>query len=163
VGNTRAALISLGRALQLDPKHALARQQLWEIHRELEISQLTGHPEIIPLLNFNLCLERVAQLLLQDKPRPEQVQEAHHLPERLESMPSVDRQPAKVPNDPAAWNLKRMHYSDGTELDYDSAMQGHTAPSFDHEYTKQLGLALIVDSERWPRGCEYLRLAARGL
>jgi tetratricopeptide (TPR) repeat protein len=243
VGNTRAALISLGRALQLDPQHTLARPQLWEIHRELDVGQLAGHPEIIPLLNFNLCLERVAQLLLQDKPKAEQVQEAHHLldlivsqqpvmqpccgywravadthqkkfdeaaaelgsilkvpqqdtvyrqaihfsawqlalvlhpelikrvgtpllakpGERLDAITATERQIAQAPNDQAAWELKRILYSELTEADYDSAMQGKTAPNFDHEYTKQLGLVLIADPVRWPRGCEYLRLAARGL
>lgn len=243
VGNTRAALISLGRALQLDPQHTLARQQLWEIHRELEVGQLIGHPEIIPLLNFNLCLERVAQLLLSDKPAPEQLKEAHHLleliasqqpvmrpccsywravalthqknyddaaaelgsilklpqqdtpfrqavhfsawqlalvlhpelirrvgtpllakpDERLDAIAAVERQIAQVPSDQGAWDLKRMLYSEVTESDYDSAMQGQAARNFDHEYTKQLGLALIVDPQRWQRGCEYLRIAARGL
>jgi tetratricopeptide (TPR) repeat protein len=243
VGNTRAALISLGRALQLDPQHTLARQQLWDIHRELEVSELSRQPDIIPLLNFNLCLERVAQLLLHDRPRPEQVQEAHHLldlivsqqpvmrpccnywravalthqkkyeeaaaelgsvlklpqqdtpfrqaihfsawqlalilhpelsrrlgtpllakpGERLDAITAVERQLAQVANDPAAWDLKRLLYSELTEGDYDSATQGRAARDFDHEYTKQLGLALIGDPARWPRGCEYLRIAARGL
>jgi tetratricopeptide (TPR) repeat protein len=243
VGNTRAALISLGRALQLDPQHAMARQQLWEIHRELDASRLAGQPEIIPLLNFNLCMERVAQLLLQDRPRPEQVQESHHLldlilsqqpimrpccaywravarthqkqyddaaeelssilklpqqdtpyrqsihlaawqlalvlhpelarrvgapllprpGERLDAIAAVERQLAQVQNDAAAWDLKRLLYSELTEADYDSATQGRIAANFDHEYTKQLGLALIGDHERWRRGAEYLRIAARGL
>ncbi len=243
VGNTRLALISLGRALQLDPRHALARQQLWEIHRELEVGELTRQPDIIPLLNFNLCMERVAQLLLQDRPRPEQLQEAQHLldliesqqpvmrpccnywravalthqkryddaagelghvlklpqadtpfrqaihfpawqlalvlhpelekrlgkpllakpGERMDAIAAVERQLSQVPNDPAAWDLKRELYSGLTEADYDAAAPGRAAALFDHEYTKQLGLALVSDRERWPRGCEYLRLAARGL
>lgn len=243
VGNTRAALVSLGRALQLDPQHTLARQQLWEIHRELDVSELAGQPDIIPLLNFNLCLERVSQLLLRDRPAPEQIREAHHLldlivaqqplmlpcahywravarthekqyddaadelgrvlklpqqdtpfrqaihfpawqlalvlhpevarrvgtpllarpGERLDAIAAVERQLAQVPNDPAAWDLKRLLYSELTEGDYDSVAQGRTARDFDHEYTKQLGLALIGNAERWQRGAEYLRIAARGL
>jgi tetratricopeptide (TPR) repeat protein len=243
VGNTRAALVSLSRALQLDPQHALARQQLWEIHRELDVSQLAGQPDIIPLLNFNLCLERVGQLLLQDRPRSEQIREAHHLldlivsqqpvmrpccaywrsvawthqkqyeeaagelesilklpqqdtpyrqaihfpawqlalilhpelarrvgtpllglpGERLDAIAAEERQLAQVANDPAAWDLKRLLYSELTEADYDSGAKGQAARDFDHEYTKQLGLALIGDRERWQRGAEYLRIAARGL
>ncbi len=243
VGNTQAALVSLGRALQLDPQHTLARQQLWEIHRELDVGQLAGNPEIIPLLNFNLCLERVSQLLLQDGPRPEQVQEAHHLldlivsqqpvmrpcaaywravarthqkqydeaanelgsilklpqqdtpyrqaihfpawqlalvlhpelvrrvgtpllakgGERLDAIAAVERQLAQAPGDASAWELKRLLYSELTEADYESATQGRVARPFDHEYTKQLGLALIADRDRWQRGAEFLRIAARGL
>jgi tetratricopeptide (TPR) repeat protein len=244
VGNMRAALVSLGRALQLDPQHALARQQLWEIHRELDVSQLAGQPDIIPLLNFNLCLERVSQLLLRDRPGPEHIREAHHLldlivaqqpvmhpcchywravarthekqyedaaeelgrvlklpqrdtpfrqaihfpawqlalilhpelarrigtpllakpGERLDAIAAVERQRAQAPNDAAAWDLKRLLYSELTEVDYDSATaQGRAARDFDHEYTKQLGLALIGDPQRWRRGAEYLRIAARGL
>jgi tetratricopeptide (TPR) repeat protein len=243
VGNTRLALISLGRALQLDPQHTLARQQLWEIHRELDASRLVGQPEILPLLNFNLCLERVSQLLLQDRPGPEQIQEAHHLldlivsqqpvmrpcaaywravarthqkqyddaaeeltsilklpqedtpfrqaihfsawqlalmlhpelarrvgtpllavpGERMDAIAADERQLAEVQGDPPAWDLKRLLYSELTEADYDAWAHGKTARHFDHEYTKQLGLALINDRERWQRGCEYLRMAARGL
>ena len=37
------------------------------------------------------------------------------------------------------------------------------AADFDHEYTHQLGLALINDSASWQRACQYLRIAARGM
>jgi tetratricopeptide (TPR) repeat protein len=40
---------------------------------------------------------------------------------------------------------------------------GKSATDFDYTYTQQLGLALIDDRQRWQRGCEYLRIAARGL
>src|SRR5207249_4628485 len=33
----------------------------------------------------------------------------------------------------------------------------------DHGYAQQLGLALLDDPKRWQRGCEFLRLAARGM
>jgi tetratricopeptide (TPR) repeat protein len=243
VGNNRLALISLSRALQLDPANTLAREQLWEIHRELDVTQLAREPELVLLLNFQLCLERVAQLLLRERPTPAQIEEAHrlldliasqapamrpscaywravalthqkrydgaaaelgsilklpqqdtpsrravHFPawqlalvlhpelakwvgkpllekagQRLDAIAAVERQLAQVPNDPAAWDLKRVLYSELDERDYDSATRGGVAPSFDHEYTKQLGLALLTDPQRWPRGCEYLRIAARGL
>src|SRR6185436_45386 len=38
-----------------------------------------------------------------------------------------------------------------------------TAPELDHAYVQQMGLALINDSSRWPRGAEFLRIAGRGL
>ena len=74
MGQTRLALISLGRALHYDPKNTLARQQLWDIHRDLDFAQLKHEPELVPFLNFDFCLERISQLL-QTKPKPEDLQE----------------------------------------------------------------------------------------
>jgi tetratricopeptide (TPR) repeat protein len=191
-----------------------------------------------------LCLERVASLLLQEKPRPEHLQEAERLlnlivsqrpalapscsywravtftherrlhdaveqlagilklpqddtpsrrsvhfkawqlalllhpelerrvglpllaqsGERMDAITAVERQLALVPNDPPAWDLKRLLYSEMHEGEYNAAIQsGQAAANFDHDYTKQLGLALVDDAQRWERGCEYLRIAARGL
>ncbi len=36
-------------------------------------------------------------------------------------------------------------------------------PRFDYLYVQELGQALINDEKRWPRGAEYLRMAAHGL
>ena len=63
MGQTRLALISLGRALQLDPHNPLAREQLWDIHRDLDFASLQHQPDLVPFLNFNFCLERISQLL----------------------------------------------------------------------------------------------------
>ena len=67
MGQTKLALISLGRALQLAPDNELARQQLWDIHRDLNFAELKNEPDILPHLNFNFCLGRIAQVL-QTKP-----------------------------------------------------------------------------------------------
>jgi tetratricopeptide (TPR) repeat protein len=67
MGQTKLALISLGRALQLAPDNPLARQQLWDIHRDLNFAELKNQPEIVPFLNFNFCLGRISQVL-QTKP-----------------------------------------------------------------------------------------------
>src|SRR5207237_67469 len=68
------------------------------------------------------------------------------------------------PEDTDVWGFKRILYQDLTEADYHSAVEVNTvAADFDHGYVLQLGLALISDPLRWRRGCEYLRLAARGL
>jgi len=58
-----------------------------------------------------------------------------------------------------------MLYQDVTEAHYDEVAPapGQPVEGFDHEYVQQLGLALINDPERWQRGCEYLRMAVRGL
>jgi tetratricopeptide (TPR) repeat protein len=79
VGQVRPALLSLGRALQLDPRHPLAREQLWNVHRMMDFSKVVHDPQTLALLDFELCMERVATLLLAGKPKPEHLQEAHRL------------------------------------------------------------------------------------
>lgn len=74
LGETRLALISLGRAMQLDPASPLARQQLWDIHRDLDFGELKNHPDLVPFLNFDFCLERVSQSL-QSRPDPAELRE----------------------------------------------------------------------------------------
>jgi tetratricopeptide (TPR) repeat protein len=84
---------------------------------------------------------------------------------RMEAIGVVEQRLADQPEDAAAWSLKRVLYQDVTEAEYEQAAPGAGLPvdRFDHEYVQQLGLALINDAARWPRGGEYLRLAARGL
>jgi tetratricopeptide (TPR) repeat protein len=79
VGQIRPALVSLGRALQLHPGHKLAREQLWSVHRLMDFDKVVHDPQTLALLNFELCLDRVAALLLPGKPKPEQLQEAYRL------------------------------------------------------------------------------------
>jgi tetratricopeptide (TPR) repeat protein len=84
---------------------------------------------------------------------------------RMEVMAAVERHMAAHPDDAAGWNLKRMLYQDVTEAEYEAAASAPDQPAegFDHAYAQQLGLALVGDATRWRRGCEYLRMAARGL
>jgi hypothetical protein len=83
---------------------------------------------------------------------------------RMEAIGAVERHLAANPDDPDAWNLKRVLYADLTEAEYDEAAgPDEPAKDFDHGYAQQLGLALINDPVRWPRGGEYLRMAARGM
>jgi tetratricopeptide (TPR) repeat protein len=246
VGRYRPALLSLNRALQLDPNNALAAEQLWSVHRQMDLTQVMHDPETLALVNFELCLERVAWLLLQVKPTADQLAEAHRLldlvagqrpemrprsdywqavalcherhydlaaealtnvlastpyaadnphrrailvqawqlalvlhPEmirrvgtpqliqpgrRMEAIAAVERRLATHADDSAAWDLKRLLYNDLTEAEYlEAAGPDRPAEHFDHEYCRQLGLALITDANRWERGGEYLRMAARGL
>jgi tetratricopeptide (TPR) repeat protein len=74
MGQTRLALLSLGRALQLDPRNPLARNQMWDIHRDLDFTDLKNHPELVPFLDFGFCLERISQTL-QSKPNPVSLRE----------------------------------------------------------------------------------------
>ncbi len=83
---------------------------------------------------------------------------------RMEALLAVERYLAENPRDQEVFGIKRVLYHEVTEAEYDAfAGQGVAAPGFDHEYVQQLGLALINDNERWRRGGEYLRMAARGL
>jgi hypothetical protein len=243
VGNTRAALVSLSRALQLDPQNALAREQLWEIHRELDVATLKEQPEILALIDYGMCLDRVRWLMLQERPSAGQLAEGRHLlelvadqrpnfapacaywravaatherrldeaareletilrlpqqdtaarrsihfaawqlalllhpelrrrvgeplltepGERMDAISAVERRLAQTPDDPAARDLQRLLYSEMTEGEYVAAVPSGQAADFNHELAQQLGLALLEDPGRWQRGCEYLRLAARGL
>ncbi len=244
VGQYRPALVSLNRALQLDPQYSLAREQLWQLHRQMDIDVIKKDQDILSHVNYDLCLERVAWLLLLEKPKPEQIHEAQRLLElvagqkpaleprcaywravaflhqrnydqaaadlesvlrqteqdtpqrrsvlfqawqlaallhaemnkrvatpllakpgrRLEAIAAVERQLAQKPDDQAAWTLKRVLYAPLTEADYGAGLLSEqSALDFDHAYAQQLGLALVDDGERWQRGCEFLRIAARGL
>jgi tetratricopeptide (TPR) repeat protein len=243
MGQTKLALISLDRALQLDPKNTLARQQLWGLHRALDFAELKNHPELIPFLNFDFCLERISQALA-TKPSPDELRDTYHMldlidveqpelrpisaywravaylhehrhgaaaeyltsilklpqddtpqrqavhfsswllalyghPEmnrqvaqvllpqpgqRMDAIAAVERQLAQTPEDAAAWDMKRQLYSELTEAEYWTLVQPGQIPAlFSHEYTQQLGLALLDNPEGWQRGCAYLRIAANGL
>jgi tetratricopeptide (TPR) repeat protein len=243
MGQTRLALISLGRALQLDPHNPLAREQLWDIHRDLDFASLQHQPDLVPFLNFNFCLERISHLL-QTRPsegdlretlkmldliadeqpamapissywravaqlhernyeeaskqllsvlqlpqyytqerqaihftawylamygHPEMVrrvgQPLLRMPgQRMDAIAAVETQLARTPNDPNAWDMKRLLYSELTEREYFTLVQpDQPLPRFNHEYAQQLGLALLEDPQQWQRGCEYLRIAAHGL
>lgn len=79
MGQYRPALISLSRALQLNPNYALAREQMWDVHRRLDVDVLQKEPDVLPLINYRLCLERVGMLLLKDRPQPNDLDEATRL------------------------------------------------------------------------------------
>jgi tetratricopeptide (TPR) repeat protein len=241
LGRYRPALTALRRAAQLDPTNRSAREALWEVHRDLDAAKLAAEPDLVSLIDPYLCLDRVAALLLSDRPTETQRAEATHLldlvadqahpllpqvtywravadthagrlevateglarlldpnawpagdlsrasvllaawqlaltlhPElnrrvgsvevtrsgrRLEAIAVTERALAELPEDAETWKLKRLLYRDVTEAEYDAG----PVTAFDYAFVEQLGLALIGDPARWPRGAEYLRLAARGM
>jgi predicted Zn-dependent protease len=82
----------------------------------------------------------------------------------MEAIAAVEKQLAAAPEEPAAWDLKRILYNELTHAEYlTQVVEGKSPDDFDHAYVHQLGLALIADQTRWQRGCEYLAMAARGL
>lgn len=246
VGHVRPALLSLGRALQLDPHNPRAREQLWRVHRMMDFDKVVQEPQTLALINFELCMDRVATLLLSARPQPQHFQEAHRLlnlvssqrpemqprcdywravalthekrydeaaaalervlsgadttadnphrgeilfsawqlaltlhPEmlrrvgkpqlaiegrRMQAIAAVERRLAMIANDPGALEMKRLLYDELTEAEYLTHVTEAAAPRyFDHAYVQQLGLEMVNDPGRWPRGCEYLRMAAVGL
>jgi tetratricopeptide (TPR) repeat protein len=83
---------------------------------------------------------------------------------RMDAIGAIERHLAANPGDKDVWGMKRVLYADLTEAEYDHAAgEGLAARHFDHQYVQQLGLALINDDQRWQRGGEFLRLAARGM
>jgi tetratricopeptide (TPR) repeat protein len=79
MGRFRLSLLSLRRALQRDPRNSLARETLWRVHRSIDYEHLPNDPELLALIDFDLCLERAATLLLNPGPTPGQLAEAHRL------------------------------------------------------------------------------------
>ncbi|MFN4261315.1 MAG: tetratricopeptide repeat protein [Gemmataceae bacterium] len=245
VGRYRQALLALRRALQLDPKNRLAREALWGVHRSMDLSLAARDPDVLALMDLDMCLERAGALLM-TQPTAAQREEAQRLlglvaqqrpamlpavrywravahthagqldqaaqelealldptrndpndphrnaylysawqlalvlhkdlnqrvgaPQlalpgrRLEAIAAVERHIADNPNDKACWDVKRLLYANLTEADYEAARGDQPAVAlFDHDYTQQLGLALVHDPARWQRGVEYLRIAVHGL
>jgi tetratricopeptide (TPR) repeat protein len=79
LGQYRLALQEFRRALQLDPKNALAYEGMWNVHRALDLQQLVNDPETLALVDFDLCVQRVSTLLLEAGPTPAKLAEAHRL------------------------------------------------------------------------------------
>ncbi|MFO0808349.1 MAG: tetratricopeptide repeat protein [Gemmataceae bacterium] len=240
LGRYRPALASLRRAVELDPANRLAREALWDVHRDLDAGRIAADPELVRMVDPDLCLERAGSILT-DSPTPQKRSEAVHLldlvegqspgraaqvlywravaathakdfdvaesalsalldparwpasdpsrqaiilsawqlatalhPElkrrvgdlqlklpgrRLDAIAAAERALAAAPDDSDAWGLKRVLYSDLTEVEYAAG----PVELFDYAYAEQLGLALVNDPARWTRGVEYLRIAACGL
>lgn len=63
IGQHRQALVTFQRALELDPNHTLAREGLWSVHKAIDWTEVAQDKDMINLVNFDLCLERVSALL----------------------------------------------------------------------------------------------------
>ncbi len=79
LGRFRLSLLCLRRALQLDPRNRLARDVLWSVHRAIDYSQLPNDPELLALIDLDVCMQRAGDLLVQGSPSPPRLQEAHRL------------------------------------------------------------------------------------
>ena len=91
-GSTIEALTSLKRALQYAPASPAARQELWKVHRQIDLRQVHQDPRLLQLIDFELCLQRARQLLFAEMVSPEQVAEAKQLLDLV-----LDQRPALRP------------------------------------------------------------------
>jgi tetratricopeptide (TPR) repeat protein len=94
-GNHLRALQAFRRALELDPQNKLARDGLWNVHRSLDLRTLAQDPETLALVDLDLCLERVATLLVPARPSAANLEEASRLLDLVMSLkpamrPAVD-------------------------------------------------------------------------
>jgi tetratricopeptide (TPR) repeat protein len=92
MGQFRLSLLSLRRALELDPNNRLARETLWAVHRSIDFEHLPNDPELLALIDLDLCLDRAAALLLNPGPTQNQLAEAHRLLDLV-----VKQRPAMAP------------------------------------------------------------------
>jgi tetratricopeptide (TPR) repeat protein len=79
VGRYLQALMAFRRALQLDPNNTLARESLWRMHRQMDPAQVLKDPQLLALMDFEMCLDRARSLLMLPGPTPDRLTEAHRL------------------------------------------------------------------------------------
>ena len=79
-GNPREAILQLRTAMRHAPNYREAQSVLWQVHRQIQPKELQQQPQLLALLDFELCLQRVRSLLLQSNaPSADQLQEALQL------------------------------------------------------------------------------------
>lgn len=78
VGRHAPALLALRRALSLNPTHELAREEYWKVHISLDFNDLERNPELLALVDFQLCVDRAGMLLL-TQPTARKLADAHRL------------------------------------------------------------------------------------
>ncbi|HEY1378817.1 MAG TPA: tetratricopeptide repeat protein [Gemmataceae bacterium] len=127
LGRYRPALTALRRAAQLDPNNRLAREALWEVHRDLDAARIAADPELANLIDPYLCLDRVAALLLADRPTEAQRTESMHLLDLV-----AGQAPALLP-----------------QVTYWRAVADTHANRLDRAAE---GLTRLLDSAAWPAG-----------
>jgi tetratricopeptide (TPR) repeat protein len=92
LGQHREALLAYRRALLLEPGNRAAQEGLWRVHMSMDFSQVVHDPQIMQLIDLDLCLKRATELLLRSKPDAERLNEAHKLLTLV-----LDQRPAMQP------------------------------------------------------------------
>ncbi|MDW8243824.1 MAG: tetratricopeptide repeat protein [Thermogemmata sp.] len=75
VGRLRIAVEFFRRALQLEPRSRLAQEGMLQVHRRLTPQLIAADAALAALVDYDLCLDRAAALLMQP-PTAAQLQEA---------------------------------------------------------------------------------------
>lgn len=109
VGRYRPALLAFRRALQLDPNNHLAREGLWSVHRAMDLTVAARDPELVDLIDLDLCLDRAATLLVNPGPKQPMLEEAHRLLDVV-----VGQRPAL---EPRAWYWRAVAHLHGKDHD----------------------------------------------
>ena len=76
VNRLRTSIQFFRRALDLDPRSTLAIQGMVSLHDNLTLSKIDNDPELVNELDFSLCLDRAAVLLMPPTPPPAQADRA---------------------------------------------------------------------------------------
>ncbi len=133
VGQLRTALEFLRRAQELDPNSRLAHDGLVQLHRRLTPEAIVADPALAAMVDYRLCLERAAALLMQP-PSPLQIQEAERFLHLVESkQPSLQ---ARIDYLRTLLHLHRKEFDVAAELlrrlldpiagDYDPRVRAET-------------------------------------
>jgi tetratricopeptide (TPR) repeat protein len=128
VGRIKDALASFDRALQLDPRNALARHGMVRLHRGLKIDRLDASTKA--LLNPTLVVNEAANLLLAGTPSAGQLREANDLLDFV-----ANQWPQLKPT-----------------TDYYKAVADTHAHRLDAAVER---LSTLLDPEAWPAGDRY--------
>jgi len=81
---TKMALMSFRRAIELDAKSQLAKSGMWQLHLGLDLAKVQDDPEVLAMLDLQMCLNRAGELL-QGTPNAAQLDEARRLLDLVEN------------------------------------------------------------------------------
>lgn len=109
LGAHAEALTSYRRALHFSPNNKGAREELWKVHRQIDLRQVHQDPRLLKLIDFELCLQRARDLLFANKITPEQIAEAKQLLDLV-----LDQRPQLRP---AVLYYRAIAYTHAQELD----------------------------------------------
>lgn len=109
LGATAEALTSFRRALHFSPQHHSARQELWKVHRQIDLHQVHQDERLLKLIDFEMCLQRARDILFSEGLTPDQIGEAKQLLDLV-----VDQRPALRP---AVMYYRAVAYTHAKDFD----------------------------------------------